>query len=61
MDARVAELVDALVLGTSALWCGGSTPPSRTIFLSLTILEYHLCIYLSSGISPDNYLYSREM
>jgi hypothetical protein len=27
----VAELVDALDLGSSALWCGGSTPPSRTM------------------------------
>ena len=29
--ARVAELVDALDLGSSVLRRGGSTPPSRTI------------------------------
>ncbi len=29
--ARVAELVDALDLGSSAFGCGGSTPPSRTM------------------------------
>ena len=30
--ARVAELVDALVLGTSVLWRGSSSLPFRTIF-----------------------------
>lgn len=29
--AKVAELVDALDLGSSAFGCGGSTPPFRTI------------------------------
>ena len=28
--ARVAELVDALDLGSSGISCGGSSPPSRT-------------------------------
>jgi hypothetical protein len=30
-NAPVAELVDALVLGTSSLSCGGSSPSGRTI------------------------------
>ena len=29
-DARVAELVDALDLGSSSQWSGGSNPPFRT-------------------------------
>ena len=29
-SARVAELADALDLGSSAFGCGGSNPPSRT-------------------------------
>ena len=32
-QARVAELADALDLGSSAARCGGSTPPSRTFLL----------------------------
>ncbi len=32
--ARVAELVDAPDLGSGALRCGGSTPPSRTTDLT---------------------------
>ena|GEM_PF-3527177 len=31
-EAGVAELVDALVLGTSVLRRGGSSPSTRTIF-----------------------------
>ena len=34
MVARVAELVDAPDLGSGALRCGGSTPPSRTTIVS---------------------------
>ena len=30
LTARVAELADALDLGSSTARCGGSTPPSRT-------------------------------
>ncbi len=30
--AKVAELVDALDLGSSAVRCGGSSPPFRTTF-----------------------------
>ncbi len=30
--ARVAELVDALDLGSSGHSCGGSSPPSRTTY-----------------------------
>ena|GEM_PF-5574399 len=30
LPARVAELVDALDLGSSTARCGGSSPPSRT-------------------------------
>ena len=33
--ARVAELVDALDLGSSAARCGGSSPPFRTIIMLL--------------------------
>ena len=33
--ARVAELADALDLGSSAFGYGGSTPPFRTTFISL--------------------------
>ncbi|VVS98246.1 hypothetical protein ERY430_40211 [Erythrobacter sp. EC-HK427] len=32
LAAGVAELVDALVLGTSILRCGGSSPFARTSF-----------------------------
>ena len=32
-NAKVAELVDALDLGSCALRCGGSTPPFRTILI----------------------------
>ena len=31
LGARVAELVDALDLGSSGETCGGSSPPSRTM------------------------------
>ena len=34
-DADVAELVDALDLGSSAARCGGSSPSIRTQFISI--------------------------
>ena len=36
-NANMAELVDALVLGTSALKRGGSTPSIRTIIFTMSV------------------------
>jgi trigger factor len=38
--AKVAELVDALDLGSSAARCGGSSPPFRTIINNQTLFQH---------------------
>ena len=60
--ARVAELADALDLGSSIFGCGGSSPPSRT---KLTLLEQarskcRLCCWTEGApeFSPVSFSFS---
>jgi hypothetical protein len=51
----VAELADALDLGSSAARRGGSTPFTRTIFLycgSSSVVEHHLAKVGVAGSNP---------
>ena len=53
--AGVAELADALDLGSSALRRGGSTPFTRTIFTSCgssSVVEHHLAKVGVAGSNP---------
>ncbi len=46
IKAGVAKLVDALVLGTSGVTRGGSSPSTRTILICKTLQN---CIYVNQG------------
>ncbi len=54
--AGVAELADALDLGSSIFGCGGSTPFTRTIFIitcgSSSVVEHHLAKVGVAGSNP---------
>lgn len=58
--AQVAELADALDLGSSTARCGGSTPPLGTM-LRLAKLFYSIPSLVSSNISiARNYLFDQN-
>ena len=51
-DAGVAELADALDLGSSALRRGGSSPSTRIICGSSSVVEHHLAKVGVAGSNP---------